>query len=55
MTWHRGGKPTEVDMNLTFVEYRTLGKKDILKAYSQNEFDTAGQEILSESRNTGTL
>lgn len=38
MTWHRGGKPTEVDMNLTFVEYRTLHKKDITNPYS-TQFD----------------
>lgn len=38
MTWHRGGKPTEVDMSLTFVEYRTLHKKDITNPYS-TQFD----------------
>jgi len=29
MSWHKGGKPTEVDMSLTFMEYRPLTKQDI--------------------------
>jgi len=29
MTWHSGGKPTEVDLSLTFAEYRTLSRDDI--------------------------
>ena len=34
MTFHKNGKPTEVDMTLTFVEYRTLSKKDITNPYT---------------------
>jgi len=29
MSFHKGGKPTEVDMSLTFMEYRPLVKQDI--------------------------
>ena len=29
MTWHKGGKPSEVDLSLTFTEYRPLSKGDI--------------------------
>jgi hypothetical protein len=38
MTFHKNGKPTEVDMTLTFVEYRTLSKKDITNPYT-TQFD----------------
>jgi len=38
MSFHKNGKPTEVDMSLTFVEYRTLSKKDITNPYS-TQFD----------------
>jgi hypothetical protein len=36
MTFYEGGKPTEIDMSLTFVEYRTLSRYDI-----ENEYNTA--------------
>ena len=32
MTFHQGGKPTEVDMSLTFTEYRPLSKGDVISA-----------------------
>lgn len=33
MTFHADGQPTEVDMTLTFQEYRALSKQDIQKGY----------------------
>ena len=39
MTWHPDGSPTEVDMSLTFIEYRTLHKGDIDKKYDPDYYD----------------
>lgn len=37
MTWHKDGRPTEVDVNLTFTEYRTLHKGDVINEYQRVE------------------
>ena len=33
MSFFDGGKPTEIDMSLTFMEYRTLSRYDIDNEY----------------------
>ena len=43
MTFYKGGKPTEIDMTLNFVEYRTLSRYDIENEYgSSKDIDTYG-------------
>ena len=32
-TFRRDGQPNEIDLTLSFVEYRTLNKKDIEAGY----------------------
>lgn len=33
MSWHKDGKPSEVDLTLNFGEERTLNRNDVLKGY----------------------
>jgi len=47
MTWHQGGKPTEVDMSLTFTEYRPLSKQDVKNARGVGNEAFYGESGLS--------
>jgi hypothetical protein len=33
MSWHKDGKPSEIDLTLSFGEERTLNRNDILQGY----------------------
>lgn len=37
--YHKDGQPTEIDLSLSFIEHRTLSKKDIGKSHVRVEID----------------
>jgi len=47
-TFHPDGSPTEIDLNLSFVEYKTISKKDI-----ENEDNDAFYDYYGATEETG--